>query len=146
MCGSGLACQRLQEELSAPATALEESLADSGQPDVRGNFDVVEPDYRQLVGHVDPQRARGFEYAERLDVRRREHCGRRLRQPEQFVRDAPRDVPALRPSAHVLGTDRDLRGLEGALIPGRSVAARVEAEGVSRLVTDERDPAVAELQ
>ena len=32
------------------------------------------------------------------------------------------------------------------MIPGRPVAARVEAEGVSRLVTDERDPAVAEIQ
>ena len=37
-------------------------------------------------------------------------------------------------------------GLEGALVAGRAVAARLEAERVGRLVADEGDPPVAELE
>ena len=67
---------------AAPAATPEEPLADGCQPGVRGDLDVVEPDHRQLPGHVDSEAARRFEHAESLDVRGGEHRSRRLREPE----------------------------------------------------------------
>ena len=61
MCRSGPAGERLEEQFGAPPTAFEELLADRRQPDVRGDLDVVEPDHRELLRHVDPQTARSFE-------------------------------------------------------------------------------------
>ena len=48
--------------------------------------------------------------------------------------------------ADVVGSDRDPGRLEGALVPHRSVAARLEPEGIRRLVADERNAAMTELQ
>ena len=106
-CGSRVACEGLEEQLGTPVAALEEPLADGGQPCVRRDLDVVEADHRQLLGHVDPEVARRFEHAERLDVRGGEHGSRRIREPKQLARDAPRDVTALRSLPDVLGPDRD---------------------------------------
>ena len=105
--GAGCAGERLQQQLCAAPSALEERLADGRQPDVARDLDVVEPDHRQLLRYVDPEAARGLEHAERLHVRRREHGRRRLGEPQQLLRDVAREVAALRPLADVLGPDRD---------------------------------------
>ena len=65
---------------------------------------------------------------------------------QQVLGDAACDVPVVGAGAEILRTYREPGRRERALVAFGSVAARVEAELVGRLVADERDPAMAEVE
>ena len=139
------AAEHLQEELGPATPALEQRLAHGRQPDVGCDLDVVEADDRELLRHAHAEDARCLEHAEGLRVGRGEDRRRTLGEPQQVDRGAARNVVARRPFAHVLRPQIDAGVRERVLVAAGAVAARCKAEGVGRLVTEEADPPVPEL-
>ena len=138
--------QRLQQQLGAAPPTLEQRLAHGGETHVRGSLDVVEADDGQLVRDTHAQGLRRLEHAQGLRVGGCEDRRGRLGKTQQVLRDVPRHMSALRSFAHVVGTHREAGARQLPHVALGSIPTRVEPETVRRLVSDECDAPMTELE
>ena len=137
--------EHLQKQFAATAAALEQRLAHGRQPDVRRDVDVVEADDRQLLRHSDaedsaPPRARPAPACRRP---RRSRSAARGAATGRSRSSAQRGGFAC-PHGRTRGAARSRRARAHARSRGCGRGWRRSGR-IGRLVADEGDPPVAEL-
>ena len=132
------------QHLCALSPGLEEVLPDRREPDEVAGLDVVVPDHRQVIRHVQAEILGRGQDPQGLRVAGGEDGGGSVAGGEHPGRQVARLVASVGAQGDVFGVRGDAGGSEGAPISLEAVPARREPEGVGECVAHESDPPVAE--